>query len=352
MRRSGPARPAWVEQRLFNGEYFIQAIDLRDRSLLKPFPDADHASDSAVPGGYWNHAAGEIQYQIGGGCSIDMVVGDYFARLYGLEPVYDDTQVLSSLHAIFKYNYRSMRDIDNTWRVFAINSERGVLICTWPDGVQRPATPLTYHSETMTGFEWTFAAHLAIFGLWKEANIVVKAIRDRYDGIRRNPWNEIECGSNYARSLASYGLIPAAAGFSFDLGRGRIGFKPTVRSRRFASFWSIGSAWGRVEIAPGNFRFFLDFGELELRELAITAPPGPPSLNGRPIDETEVTPTGIRFTTGIRLRTGDKLEVIRPRRRSVVGCSQLADKPVADHASQAGMLPQEQMTMMNGKRKP
>lgn len=314
----------WVERHLFNGEYFIQAIDLADRSLLKPFPDADHAGDSAQPGGYWNRSAGEIQYQIGDGCAIDMAVGDYFARLYGLGPVYDDAKVQSALRAIFKYNYRSMRDVDNSWRMFSLNSESGVLICTWPDGTRRPATPLTYHSETMTGFEWTFAAHLAVFGLWKEAAVVVKAIRDRYDGVRRNPWNEIECGSNYARSLASYGLIPAAAGFSFDLVRGRIGFRPTVRSRRFASFWSIGPAWGRMETGPGKFRLEVDFGELELRELAVTAPPGSPRLNGRPLNGTEVTAAGIRFTTGIRLRAGDRLEIIRAGRRTTAGRSRPA----------------------------
>ena len=40
---------------------------------------------------------------------------------------------------------------------------------------------------------------------------------DRYDGEKRNTFNEMECGSNYARSMASYSLIPAFSGFTYDM---------------------------------------------------------------------------------------------------------------------------------------
>ena len=43
---------------------------------------------------------------------------------------------------------------------------------------------------------------------------VVKAVRDRFDGEKRNLWNEFECGSNNARSMASYALIPILADLS------------------------------------------------------------------------------------------------------------------------------------------
>jgi len=38
---------------------------------------------------------------------------------------------------------------------------------------------------------------------------VVKAIRDRHDGLKRNPFNEPECGHNYARSMASWNVLLA-----------------------------------------------------------------------------------------------------------------------------------------------
>ena len=74
----------------------------------------------------------------------------------------------------------------------------------------------------MTGFEWALATHLAWRGLVREAEKVAAAVRARYDGAKRNPWNEIECGSNYARAMADpFGAPPCLAG------RGRRG--PTVK---------------------------------------------------------------------------------------------------------------------------
>ena len=40
-------------------------------------------------------------------------------------------------------------------------------------------------------------------GLVDEGLEIVRAVRARHDGARRNPWNEVECGNHYARSLAT-----------------------------------------------------------------------------------------------------------------------------------------------------
>ena len=37
-------------------------------------------------------------------------------------------------------------------------------------------------------------------GLVKEGMTVIEAIRDRYDGEKRDRWNELECGSNHGSS--------------------------------------------------------------------------------------------------------------------------------------------------------
>ncbi len=72
-------------------------------------------------------------------------------------------------------------------------------------------------------------------------------MRDRYDGEKRNPWNEFECGSNYARSMASYALLLAYSGFHCDMALEHLSFQPLhagCRPLRF--FWSVDAAWGEI----------------------------------------------------------------------------------------------------------
>jgi hypothetical protein len=60
------------------------------------------------------------------------------------------------------------------------------------------------------------AAHLIYEGLVMEGLAITKAVRDRYDGERRNPWNEVECGSHYARALASWSLLLGLSGYEYS----------------------------------------------------------------------------------------------------------------------------------------
>jgi len=99
---------------------------------------------------------------------------------------------------------------------------------------------------------------------------VTAAVRDRYDGAKRNPWNEIECGSNYARSMASWGAVIILSGFTFDSVRGHIGFRPKVRSgETFRSFWSGPPAYGTVEMSEGRAKLSLIGGALALASLGL-----------------------------------------------------------------------------------
>ena len=254
---------AWADANLFNGEYYHQRIDIKDRSVLEPFGDAVET--------YWDTELGEIKYQIADGCEIDQLLAQWHANLYGLGDLFDPEQTKTALKSLFKHNFRpEMREYFNACRVFCLNDEAGLLIAHWPENVYRPMIPIPYAGETMHGYEYAAAGLMIQSGLVDEGVAVVKAVRDRYDGERRNPWNEIECGSNYARSMASYALLNAFSGFSFDMARGMVGFDPIrLDSGRFAAFWSLEGAWGTLGMDEDGAVLHVLAGSLTISELRI-----------------------------------------------------------------------------------
>ena len=104
-----------------------------------------------------------------------------------------------------------LREHHSIQRTFALGDEAGLVLCSWPRG-GRPRFPMVYSDEVWTGVEYQVATTLVHEGLIDEALTVVRAVRDRHDGIRRSPWNETECGNHYARSLASWGVLLALSG--------------------------------------------------------------------------------------------------------------------------------------------
>ena len=264
---------------LFNGEYFIQKIDLTDRSVLEPYGGGAkslHGKD--IMSAYWNAEKGEIAYQIGEGCGIDQVLAQWHAEMIGLGEIFEKEKVHSALQAVYRYNYKdSMREHFNPCRLYALNDEAGTIICSFPPHVQAPQITITYAEEAMHGFEYQSAAHMLREGMIKESMDMVAAIRDRYDGEKRNPWNEMECGSNYARSMASFSLLLAYAGFRYNAAEGMIGFAPVggtagEDAESFRTFWSLDHGWGTAEITPEKTVIRLSGGNLPLKVLRLTGP--------------------------------------------------------------------------------
>ena len=225
----------------------------------------------------------------------------------GLGEILDKNEVSSALHAIYRHNFkRELRAHANPCRVYGLNDESGTVICEWPQGVKKPIVPIPYAEETMHGFEYQAASHLIARGFEKEGLAMVKAVRDRYDGYRRNPWNEMECGSNYARSMASYALLPIYSGFVFDMPRRRMGFKPLKGAGCF--FWSLEGAWGRVEIGARAIRLDVLFGALTLERFVTDSAERVKAaqLNETPI-AFSVDGTDVAFAAAITVREGETL---------------------------------------------
>ena len=262
---------AWADKELFNGEYYSQRVDLNDRSIIEGFDDHSVLIGGSALNAYWTAEHGEIKYQIAEGSSIDQVLGQWHASLYGLGEIFDPEQVRQANAAIYKYNYiPRMGDVYNPCRIYCLNDEGGLVICAWPEGAQKPVIPAPYSQETMNGFEYAAATHMIMTGLVDEGMSCVEAVRRRYDGERRNPWNEFECGSNYARSMASYALLNAFSGFEFDMTRGMIGFNPLrAEDGYFRCFWSLDSGWGEFVLTPDTAEVHLHYGTLALRTLRL-----------------------------------------------------------------------------------
>jgi hypothetical protein len=123
--------------------------------------------------------------------------------------------------------------------------EDGLVLGSWPKG-GKPELPFVYADEVWTGIEYQVATLLIYEGFIDEALEIVKTVRGRQDGYRRNPWNEMECGFHYARSLASWGLLVALSGAKYDPLSDRETFEPGICQDDFHCFFSNGKRWGML----------------------------------------------------------------------------------------------------------
>lgn len=250
---------AYMKETLFNGDYFIQKVDLTCRDYIRRYDCPE----------YWNEEQGQLKYQIGQGCQIDQMLAQWHAGLCGLGDIYDRQQRQTALKAMVRNNFKtSMRDFPNAWRVFAILDEQGTIMCDYPPEAERPVIPIPYADECMTGFEYAFAGLLIREGMVQEGLQIVRAIRDRYDGEKRNPFNEIECGNNYARAMASFALLPIFSGFEYDMVCGHIGFTP-IEKGTFRCLWSLAPAWGEFLQEAGRSTIIIRDGALPLSTVTL-----------------------------------------------------------------------------------
>ena len=235
-----------LDELTFNGEFYIQLIE--DVNAYK--------------------------YQYGIGCLADQLLGQYQAHAAGLGYVLDEKNVKSAVHSIFKYNHLDdLSDHENLQRLYAVNENSGLLLCSWPNG-GRPDIPFVYSDEVWTGIEYQVATHLIYEGFIDEGLKVVESCRNRHDGIERSPWNEVECGHHYARSLASYGVLLALTGFHCDAVNKVLTFNPAINKDNFTGFFCCADGWGlyhQEKSNDGNYSGRIEtlYGDLSKYEIKI-----------------------------------------------------------------------------------
>ena len=263
----------FTNEELFNGSWFIQKIDLSDRDMLKRYENAKSpVQQISFWDDYWNPETQEIKYQQGEGCAIDQMLGEWHGGISGLTEIFDQEKKRTALQTMFRNNFHtSFRHFTNPWRNYYLNDEAGAIICAFPEGARKPAIPAPYTEETMHGFEYSFAGLLLENDFYKEAVKVIHGVRDRYDGRKRNPYNEMECGNNYARSMAAFSFLPIMTGMIFDLPHRTFGFCPRKQPEtdHFRAFFALGKAWGRVEEDRFGLKITFLEGSLPADTLAL-----------------------------------------------------------------------------------
>lgn len=205
-----------MDELLWNGEYYVQKPD----------------------------SVNLYRYQYGDGCLSDQLLGQMLAHLCGLGYILPKKNVKKAVYSIYKYNFKhSFNYHHNPQRTYALNDEKGLVLCSWPKG-GRPRIPFPYSDEVWSGIEYQVASHLIYEGYVDEGIQIVESVRKRHDGVKRSPWNEVECGHHYARSTASYSLLCALSGLKFDMPSGKIDFEPAINKEDFRCFYCCGNQWG------------------------------------------------------------------------------------------------------------
>lgn len=245
----------WTDANIFNGEFYYQKI--------QPVNTANDIANGLSA----NMGAKDVSkpdFQIGEGCLVDQLVGQNMAFICGLGYLADSSHIKTALKNIWKYNHlNAFGEQFNNMRSYALGDEAGLILTAYPDPSKRPAVPLSYAFEAWTGLEYTAATGMIYEGMGNEAQQVITDVRNRYDGYKRNPFNEEECGNHYARAMASWSAIVAYSGFNYS-GVSKV-FTITAKPGNY--FWSNGHAWGNATVEDNKLTIAVHYGTLDLQAL-------------------------------------------------------------------------------------
>ncbi|HTB98447.1 MAG TPA: GH116 family glycosyl-hydrolase [Terracidiphilus sp.] len=288
---------------MWNGRFYVQRVT--PVSDIRPMPpyDKNNWKERVVEGG-------QLKYQFGEGCLSDQMLGQYFADVLGLDIGLPSAHVHSALQSVYRNNFKhGFWTHANTQRIYAINDEIGLLLCSWPDG-GRPSLPFVYSDEVWTGVEYQVAANLIFRGLLEEGLAVAKGVSDRYDGLKRNPWNQIEWGNHYSRAMASYALLLALSGFKYSAIEKTLAFAPQLNQQDFRCFFAAGSGWGtfsqNVNRTSQEIRIEVLHGDLPLEEIHLKNETGVALLTASVLPDPGATSVSI-----VANQANDKILKIR-----------------------------------------
>ena len=299
------------DERLFNGEYFIQIPD--------PTPRRDYNT----------------------GCYTDQMLGQWWAELTDLGWIYPKDHVRSAMLSLFKYNFRThFHGFKQSPRKFVVDDEPAMVQCMWPRG-GRPTEErhtMLHADEVKVGISYPVAALMIRTGLLTEGFTVVRANHDRHDGRLRtgldatpwsglgfsgNPFGDDMAGKFYVRALSTWSLLLACQGQIYNGPEGVLGFDPAWKPEDHVSFFTTGEGWGvfsqRRDDKSQEETIELRWGTLDLRQLIFVLPDDAKpaavkvSVGGKAIESShamEGSRLYIDLSEDVTLRAGDTLKAV------------------------------------------
>ena len=257
-------------KKLWNGEYFIQDVNLKEHP----------------------------EFQYANGCLSDQMFGQTWSHLAKLGYIYPKEDVQKTLQSIWKYNWAPDVAIQNKThppeRTYASFGEPGLLVCTWPKNEHMGEKGVRYRDEVWTGSEYQVATNMIYENMIDEGLSVMKAVHERYSPEKHNPWNEVECGDHYARAMASWGVMLALEDFFYNGPEKALSFSPKIQKNNFEGFFTSANAWGNIsqkQTATVQTNMVkVVYGNLHLQQLQFASAKVPKSVkvisNGTSLSNT------------------------------------------------------------------
>ncbi|XP_062522420.1 non-lysosomal glucosylceramidase-like [Corticium candelabrum] len=258
------------------------------------------------------------------GTFVDALGGWWWARSLGLGDILPIEHVKSSLQYTFQQNHVKQFDPGLQFpRKFFDQRDAGMFIIRWPDG-KVPKNGLLYSSEgAWTGLEYPFAEQCLYAGLNDIALQVLTEARQKYDGTRRSPWNEVECGDHYSRQMAGFLLFEIASGQSSSYASPmtiNLNFSPRLQFTNYRGFFILGSCWGQysqigdAKLSTGTAQLTVMGGQVALAQLQLTSSAANATLTvGTTSVTSQVTQNAglltMKFSSPLALKASQTLTV-------------------------------------------
>ena len=255
----------WMDANLFNGEYYVQHVRGVAKDKIAANLRSDMGSDDTL----------EPQYQMGEGCLADQLIGQYLADVAGLGPLVKTANIRKTLESVYRYNFRrTLAEHQSVERTYALNDEAAVVICDYGKA-PRPRIPFPYYAEAgWTGIEYLVASHMLFAGMRREGLDIYRGARLRYDGEKRNPWDEVECGHHYARAMSAWSGVLALSGFRYDGGQQAVEIHAPAGHR---CFWATGTGWGTFQVKAAGAAIRVEHGTLTVRRCTVNGKASEPA---------------------------------------------------------------------------